>query len=271
MTTRTLINEIKYGMPIEAKYNAKIAEWDIPKEPVSGVYDLDSLCDMGFTERGLTLRFSDLLPYSREQLEDIDKKLSGSVATKGQACPSCGNPVDEFGNDGYFCKFCGQKFKAERDIFLGENMKKLRQKAGLTLRDVEKAIGANISKLSQMENNKIYPPESLLDKLAVLYNCSVNELFGLPELRKDLVPVPVTGDEEEYHCPCCDNIVDLSIGESLSVDLPTYEETRLYSEGNDGAFCKYCGQALERPVEMDKETIFETYSFWINRAAKKRK
>lgn len=270
MTTKQIIKEITNGLPIEVVLkNEEIRSWDEPRRKGQGSYDLKSLCEAGYTDAGLVRRFADFLPYTDRQIESIEKKLSGSVPAEGEICSCCGKPAEAFGNDGAFCKFCGQKFEKETDVCIGENMKRKRLESGMTLRQVEDLSKTNIAKLSQMETGKKLPGIDLLEKLAYIYKCSINELMGLPELRSDLEPVEPVEDDEVYYCPCCDNVVDLSIGEALSIDLQTYQEVKTESEGNDGHFCKYCGQAIIRPVEMDTDEMFRSYRFWIERAARK--
>ncbi|MHA1251870.1 MAG: helix-turn-helix domain-containing protein [Candidatus Helarchaeota archaeon] len=72
----------------------------------------------------------------------------------------------------------------------GENLKKIRKKLELSLRDVETETGISNAYLSQLENNKIKNPSpKILYKLAKFYKVSYNYLM-------DLIGYPISEIEE---------------------------------------------------------------------------
>lgn len=71
-----------------------------------------------------------------------------------------------------------KKTPAKKYVF-GEYLKELREKKGVSLKEVEKAIGASNAYISQLETGtrKKLPEPDRLRKIADYYNVSVNELL----------------------------------------------------------------------------------------------
>lgn len=68
-----------------------------------------------------------------------------------------------------------------QEMDVGENIKKLRLEAGLSLRDLSKKSGVSPSTLSQIENNKINPNLVTLKKISDSLNVSVISLLTISE------------------------------------------------------------------------------------------
>lgn len=60
---------------------------------------------------------------------------------------------------------------------MGERLKKLREKAGMTQKEVAEKIGVGQSSVSMWEIGKSTPQTKLLIKIAELYGCSVYEIL----------------------------------------------------------------------------------------------
>jgi transcriptional regulator with XRE-family HTH domain len=75
---------------------------------------------------------------------------------------------------------------------LGEKLKALRNKRGLSLRDVGKAMGRTWQLLQSYESGKVSPSFEMLLNLAEYYEVSVAELTDLPKLKKSVLPYSET-------------------------------------------------------------------------------
>lgn len=62
---------------------------------------------------------------------------------------------------------------------LGNNIKTLRKKFGLTQTELAEKLGITEQTVSKWENDKCYPDVSLLPLLANIFNCSVDALLGI--------------------------------------------------------------------------------------------
>jgi transcriptional regulator with XRE-family HTH domain/quercetin dioxygenase-like cupin family protein len=83
---------------------------------------------------------------------------------------------------------------------LGERLKDIRLKAGLTLRELARQANVSPSFISQIENGKSQPSVATLYSFSQLLNVSVDELFE----TKDPVPTPVGANavdapDDEWH------------------------------------------------------------------------
>jgi len=87
------------------------------------------------------------------------------------------------------------------DRDLGNQLKELRQQYGLTLRQVEDAVGISNAYLSQLENGKIKMPSvQVLYKLAQLYRTALDLLLwhaGIIEVLGDIIKLGVETTPEE--------------------------------------------------------------------------
>lgn len=266
-------------------------------EPVDGVrpvyidYDAD---------RDITMKFKDRINLPEVEIDIINYYLNKkSTKYKGESkrCPKCGKALALVGNDGHFCKFCGTHLKYPVNVTFGEAIKKLRLENGYGQTELGKIMKNSASYVCNLEKGNRMPTVEDCIKLSHIFKCSVNELFGQDAPREKIEaltnpdmmtyqegfptkdhksPVKqediggyVEDEEYIYKCPCCGKEVDLTPMESLSLGLPSYEVMQMRSHGNDGSFCKYCGQGLTRPVKIDEEKAFNAYSFWIKHAAKK--
>ena len=64
----------------------------------------------------------------------------------------------------------------------GENFKKYRLEAGLSQKEVAKALDIHQSNISDWENDVSRPEYEKLIQLAKLYDCSIVELLGVDEM-----------------------------------------------------------------------------------------
>lgn len=60
----------------------------------------------------------------------------------------------------------------------GPNLKRLRQKAGLSQTDLAKELGIGKQSLSDYEKQKSYPTFANLDKIACFFQVNSSQLFG---------------------------------------------------------------------------------------------
>jgi transcriptional regulator with XRE-family HTH domain len=237
----------------------------------------------------MTLKFKSRLKLPDVTVEKINNQLNKSAKLYSGAatrCPKCGKALDLVGNDGFFCKFCGAHIAKKTTKTFEESMKALRKERGWGQAELSEAMGLSVSNVCKIEKGKKEPSVENLAQLSNIYNCSVNVLFGqeaprikiegavtnqnnLPSLNKKtpILQEDIEGYELDtetiFLCPHCHEEVDLTPMESLTLGLPSYEVMRLRTHGNDGHFCKYCGQAIERPVKINEEKAFNAYSYWI--------
>ena len=228
---------------------------------------------------------------------DKTNKALNKIATEYEGtpeiCPHCHNHLELIANEGFFCKFCGQHIDRHAEEQLHDIIRTKRIESQMKQFQVAKELGITSTRLCLLEKGKAEPNLEELRTLSHVYSCSVNEFFGQPAPRKavsSLLPksmlscqdfkrasdVPMlpekvddyTGYDNEYIyvCPICGEEIDLSPGEALTVGLAAYEVMKERSTGNDGVFCKHCGQAIQRPVVQDENQIFEHFKFWIKKA-----
>ena len=98
---------------------------------------------------------------------------------------------------------------AEKAKNIGEVLRTVRRSRGLTQGDIAPTLGVSRSTVAQMENGKRAVKAEDIDRLAVLYGCSTNELMsstdpsGTPRedvvLRELFVALPELQEEEKYH------------------------------------------------------------------------
>ncbi len=62
---------------------------------------------------------------------------------------------------------------------LGENLKILREKVKMTQNDVAEKLSISPQSVSKWERNEAYPTAEHLPKLASLYKCTTDEIFGI--------------------------------------------------------------------------------------------
>lgn len=67
------------------------------------------------------------------------------------------------------------------DIYLGENIKKLRHKRGITQEELGNFLSVSFQSVSRWERGEGYPDITLLPSLARLFGVSVDELLGVKE------------------------------------------------------------------------------------------
>ena len=61
---------------------------------------------------------------------------------------------------------------------IGNNIKKLRIKKGLTQKDLADKIHVTFQAVSRWENNLVEPSIDILNELTKILDCSLDELFG---------------------------------------------------------------------------------------------
>ena len=62
---------------------------------------------------------------------------------------------------------------------VGENLKRIRQKRGFTLRAIAESIGTSIGYIHELEIGSKTPSLAMLQKLAAALNVTPNELLGV--------------------------------------------------------------------------------------------
>ncbi len=65
------------------------------------------------------------------------------------------------------------------NIYLSENIKRLRREKGLTQENLAEYFGVSFQSVSNWERGEAYPDITLLPRLAVFFNVSVDELLGV--------------------------------------------------------------------------------------------
>lgn len=66
-------------------------------------------------------------------------------------------------------------------MFFNDNMRKAREKAGLSQVDLAEKVGIPFQTINRYENTDIMPRIGVIVKIAQALNITVNELLGLPE------------------------------------------------------------------------------------------
>lgn len=70
-------------------------------------------------------------------------------------------------------------------IHIGNNLKQLRLKKGLTQEQAAAVFGISPQAVSRWENNTAYPDITLLPGLAIFYNTSVDAIVGMDKIRQE--------------------------------------------------------------------------------------
>lgn len=208
-------------------------------------------------------------------------------------CPKCGKQLDLVGNDGHFCKFCGTHLKRETSNIFETSLKEIRKERGLGQTEIGKMMDTSAAYVCKLEKGNKIPSEEDLQKLSNIFQCSVNLFFGqdaprfktegaltyqenlpsmdkkAPVVKEDFSGYEIEDSEIIFTCPHCGEEIDLTPMESLSLSLTAYESMRLRTHGNDGNYCKHCGQGITRPVKIDEDKAFSSYRYWIDFAKKR--
>lgn len=77
----------------------------------------------------------------------------------------------------YCNKKCYTRFMNDEAQKLGDNLKKIRTKKGITQIEISKKLGVNRSFVSNLENGKTNPTLATITKLAQVLGVSTNELL----------------------------------------------------------------------------------------------
>lgn len=242
----------------------------------------------GYTDRDLALTMKGRVKLSEDNIKKVNNllnNLSETYPESNQVCPICNKHTIAIGNDGSFCKFCGARLNSnihftKEDI--GQNAKEIRVKSGKTIKEVAKEINIEVSSISSFENAKRNLSVEAIEKLANIYNVSVNDLLMSPshgtDTEEDVINEKVVVgrdfdeflslDEEGYNldddwdsyifrCPNCRFEVDLKVTEALSLGSDAYDTLMKRTHHNNGSYCKYCGQKIRRPIEVNESNCRE--------------
>lgn len=287
---------IRNGMiPCKEYENKRIPvdiDIDTVKPPVATDKDIKYITYTyaGYSEYNLL----NILQFSFSNLalkKEVNRRLNflcKDYESKKEVCPRCGNYTISIGNDGNYCKFCGQKLKEvpipekfpeiSGQITLFRKKLKVSQ-CQLAKKMCERGPSISRSKLSLFERGASKPTSFNLYLIADALGVSPEYLCGgLPKREKGKKPLRFTlsdygfqmeekdideGKHYIYTCPCCGEKVDLRPLEAMSINRRIYEMNRYITDNNDGDFCKYCGQEIERPIKIKWDKIPEVIKVYI--------
>jgi transcriptional regulator with XRE-family HTH domain len=81
---------------------------------------------------------------------------------------------------------------------LGDRIRKLRERSGLSLRELEEKINISYSHLSRIENNKKKPNLELLETLAKFYDVDMPYFFGGTRIKTPKQLEPLLNKHKEW-------------------------------------------------------------------------
>lgn len=83
-------------------------------------------------------------------------------------------------------------------INIGDNLKQLRLRKGLTQEQLAEVCGVSAQAVSRWENNTSYPDITLLPGLAVFFNTSVDAIVGMDEIRREETLRRIHGEINDF-------------------------------------------------------------------------
>lgn len=83
-------------------------------------------------------------------------------------------------------------------INIGDNLKQLRLKKGLTQEQLADVFGVSAQAVSRWENSTSYPDITLLPGLAIYFNTSVDAIVGMDEIRKEETLRRIHGEINDF-------------------------------------------------------------------------
>lgn len=122
-------------------------------------------------------------------------------------------------------------------ILIGDNLRRLRAKKGLTQEQLAEIFHVSAQAVSRWENDQAYPDVSMLPGMAMYYGVSVDEILGMEGVRK----------EERLH-EIMNEIYTLArVGEMEGAIELARENLRIYPD--NASLLMALGEALARKAE----------------------
>lgn len=84
------------------------------------------------------------------------------------------------------------------NIMISENIKKLRKQKNITQEELSNYIGVSFQAISKWERGEGYPDITLLPTIVNFFNVTIDELFGIDQIRNQQYLGDVFKKEHEY-------------------------------------------------------------------------
>ena len=145
-----------------------------------------------------------------------------------------------------------------QDFSFGNRLYELRKKAGLSQTELGKMLHVTNKAVSKWENGKAKPTLDMVRELADILNVSVNELLEVPDEKKQVTKIVITGG------PCAGKTTAMSwiqnafTKKGYAVLFVDKTATQLIS-GGAAPWLSTSGRAFQRwllQLQLDKERAF---------------